>query len=50
MVLICPDNELKTELNNMDEKAVEDTFYRDLAFSTGGLRGTRAVFNTVGDI
>ena len=24
----------------MDEKAVEDAFYRDLAFGTGGLRGT----------
>ena len=34
------DDELKIELKTMDEKAVEDAFYRDLAFGTGGLRGT----------
>ena len=34
------DNELKTELNSMDEAAIEDAFYRNLAFGTGGLRGT----------
>ncbi len=28
------------ELRAMDEAAVEDAFYRDLAFGTGGLRGT----------
>lgn len=28
------------ELKNMDEAAIEDAFYRDLAFGTGGLRGT----------
>lgn len=28
------------ELKAMDEAAVEDAFYRDLAFGTGGLRGT----------
>ena len=28
------------ELKVMDEAAVEDAFYRDLAFGTGGLRGT----------
>lgn len=33
------DDELKTELNNMDETAIEDAFYCDLAFGTGGLRG-----------
>ena len=33
------DDELKIELKSMDEKAVEDAFYRDLAFGTGGLRG-----------
>lgn len=34
------DDELKIELKTMDEKAVEDAFYHDLAFSTGGLRDT----------
>ena len=34
------DNDLIEELKNMDEKAIEDAFYRDLAFGTGGLRGT----------
>ena len=34
------DADLKTELEQMDEAAVEDAFYRDLAFGTGGLRGT----------
>lgn len=28
------------ELQDMDEAAIEDAFYRDLAFGTGGLRGT----------
>lgn len=28
------------ELKSMDEAAIEDAFYRDLAFGTGGLRGT----------
>ena len=32
--------ELLTELKNMDERGMEDAFYRDLAFGTGGLRGT----------
>ncbi len=32
--------ELQTELRAMDEAAIEDAFYRDLAFGTGGLRGT----------
>lgn len=32
--------ELLTELKNMDERGIEDAFYRDLAFGTGGLRGT----------
>lgn len=32
--------ELKTELKAMDEAAIEDAFYRNLAFGTGGLRGT----------
>lgn len=34
------DDELKTELKAMDDAAIEDAFYRDLAFGTGGLRGT----------
>lgn len=34
------DEELKIELRTMDETAIEDAFYRDLAFGTGGLRGT----------
>ena len=33
------DAELRAELERMDEKTVEDAFYRDLAFGTGGLRG-----------
>lgn len=32
--------ELKAELRGMDEAAIEDAFYRNLAFGTGGLRGT----------
>ncbi len=28
------------ELRSMDEAGIEDAFYRDLAFGTGGLRGT----------
>ncbi len=34
------DEELKSELESMNEMAIEDAFYRDLAFGTGGLRGT----------
>ena len=33
------DGDIKTELEAMDEKAIEDAFYRELAFGTGGLRG-----------
>lgn len=33
------DKELHKELEIMDEADVEDAFYRDLAFGTGGLRG-----------
>ena len=33
------DDELKIELKSMNETAIEDAFYRDLAFGTGGLRG-----------
>lgn len=34
------DLELLAELKGMDEETIEDAFYRDLAFGTGGLRGT----------
>lgn len=34
------DEDIKTELESMNEVAIEDAFYRDLAFGTGGLRGT----------
>lgn len=37
--LIHTEGDLKTELEAMDEASVEDAFYRDLAFGTGGLRG-----------
>ncbi len=33
------DQDLITELKAMDEAKIEDSFYRDLAFGTGGLRG-----------
>lgn len=34
------DEDIKLELESMDDAAMEDAFYRDLAFGTGGLRGT----------
>ncbi len=34
------DNDLNTELASMSEQDIEDSFYRNLAFGTGGLRGT----------
>lgn len=33
------DKDVEEELKRMDEKQIEDAFYRDLAFGTGGLRG-----------
>lgn len=33
------DKQLLEELERMDEHQIEDAFYRDLAFGTGGLRG-----------
>ncbi len=39
-LLNVTDNDLKIELQDMDEASIEDAFYRDLAFGTGGLRGT----------
>ena len=32
--------ELLNELQNMNDKNIEDSFYKDLSFGTGGLRGT----------
>ncbi len=34
------DADVAKELKEMDEKAIENSFYRNLAFGTGGLRGT----------
>ena len=34
------DADLLPELQNMSEQDIEDSFYRNLAFGTGGLRGT----------
>ena len=34
------DADIKAELEDMSEDQMEDAFYRDLAFGTGGLRGT----------
>lgn len=34
------DEDIKCELHAMNDAAIEDAFYRDLAFGTGGLRGT----------
>lgn len=33
------DADIARELKEMDEKTIEDSFYRNLAFGTGGLRG-----------
>ena len=33
------EKDLIAELSDMDDAAIEDAFYRDLAFGTGGLRG-----------
>ena len=35
----CSEKDLISELQNMNTAALEDAFYRDLAFGTGGLRG-----------
>lgn len=37
---LATDLDIKAELESMDENMIEDAFYRDLAFGTGGLRGT----------
>ena len=36
------DEELRKELLSMNEEAINDSFYSDLAFGTGGLRGVMA--------
>ena len=33
------DDYTKTELKNLTEEEIQDRFYKDLAFGTGGLRG-----------
>ena len=33
------DDDLKTELNSLNDEQINDAFYRDLEFGTGGLRG-----------
>ncbi len=37
--LAYTDGEIKEELEKMDSDAIEDAFFRNLAFGTGGLRG-----------
>ena len=37
--LAVDDGDVADELMNMTQAGVEDAFYRDLAFGTGGLRG-----------
>ena len=38
--LATADKDILSELKTMDEAEIEDAFYRNLAFGTGGLRGT----------
>ena len=38
--MLHTEGNIKAELEAMDDVAIEDAFYRDLAFGTGGLRGT----------
>ena len=37
------DKTLKAELETLNEKQIEDAFYKDLSFGTGGLRGIMGV-------
>ena len=39
LVSAIADDDIVAELKTMDDKKIEDAFYRDLAFGTGGLRG-----------
>ena len=36
---VTADSDVSCELKTMDDVKVEDAFYRNLAFGTGGLRG-----------
>lgn len=38
-LIFATDDGLQNELKKMDEQSIEDAFYRDLSFGTGGLRG-----------
>lgn len=37
---LVTNEDIKAELRSMSDATIEDAFYRDLAFGTGGLRGT----------
>ena len=39
MKQVAMDEDIVEELRSMDDVKMEDAFYRDLAFGTGGLRG-----------
>ena len=39
LVNATADADVAAELKTLDEAKIEDAFYRDLAFGTGGLRG-----------
>ena len=39
LVNATADEDVAAELKMLDDAKVEDAFYRDLAFGTGGLRG-----------
>ena len=39
LACLAMNDELMQELRTMDEQARNDSFYRDLSFGTGGLRG-----------
>ena len=43
----CSGKDLMRELQSMEASSVEDAFYRDLAFGTGGLRGILGAVLTV---
>lgn len=42
---LATDLDIKAELEFIDKNMIEDAFYRDLAFDTGGLRGTIGAAN-----
>lgn len=39
LVNATADTDVADELKTLDDTKIEDAFYRDLAFGTGGLRG-----------